>query len=161
MILDFLETDLDSIIKASDASKTPYVSIPDADVKSYASMLLSGLAACHNRHLVHRDLKPGNLLLSADGTLKLADFGLARPYGGEAEKYSPQAFTRWYRPPELLLTTSALTYGPGNEPPFSRGARFVRDVAVAQERICGVWGVSWGSYGDASLCLRVTTRYTW
>jgi len=41
-------------------------------------MLLQGLAACHAQRLVHRDLKPGNLLISARGVLQLADFGQAR-----------------------------------------------------------------------------------
>ena len=119
MVFDFLETDLDSIIKASDPAKSPYVPLPDADIKAYMTMILRGLAVCHQRYLVHRDLKPGNLLISGAGVLKLADFGLARPFDGEALKFSPQAFTRWYRPPELLLTTSSLSYGPGLSSPLT------------------------------------------
>ena len=46
--------------------------------RSLARMMLQGLAACHAQRLVHRDLKPGNLLISARGVLQLADFGQAR-----------------------------------------------------------------------------------
>jgi len=76
-------------------------------------MMLRGVDACHQNYVLHRDLKPGNLLLSEDGVVKLADFGLARTYGSPGAKFSPQAFTRWYRPMELLL--GAEEYGPASD----------------------------------------------
>ena len=53
-------------------------------------MILRGVDSCHQNFVLHRDLKPGNLLLSESGCLKLADFGLARTFGSPGAKYSPQ-----------------------------------------------------------------------
>ena len=47
-----------------------------------------------------------NMLFLEDGTMKLADFGLARMYGTPKTRLSPQAITLWYKPPELLLGAS-------------------------------------------------------
>ena len=46
------------------------------------------------------------MLFLKDGTMKLADFGLARMYGTPKQRLSPQAITLWYKPPELLLGAS-------------------------------------------------------
>jgi serine/threonine protein kinase len=62
---------------------------------------------CVTAGYLHRDLKPGNLLLAADGTLKLADFGLACSREGDAVVDMPAVATRWYRAPELLLSARA------------------------------------------------------
>ncbi len=62
---------------------------------------------------LHRDLKPGNLLLSEHGVLKVGDLGLARPHDarpGRAATYTHAVATRWYRAPELLL--GSCDYGP-------------------------------------------------
>mmetsp|Transcript_15203 Transcript_15203/g.22973 ORF Transcript_15203/g.22973 Transcript_15203/m.22973 type:complete len:205 (-) Transcript_15203:93-707(-) len=74
-----------------------------ADVKQYMLQLLRAVEACHARFILHRDLKPDNCLFLTDGTMKLADFGLARMYGTPKTRLSPQAITLWYKPPELLL----------------------------------------------------------
>nr|WPS94694.1 Cyclin-dependent protein kinase [Naematelia aurantialba] len=49
-----------------------------------------------------QDLKPNNLLIAADGQLKVADFGLAREFAEAGERMTVQVITRWYRPPELF-----------------------------------------------------------
>jgi cyclin-dependent kinase 7 len=77
-----------------------------ADTKQHLWSLLCAIEACHIRWILHRDLKPDNMLFLQDGTMKLADFGLARMYGTPKQRLSPQAITLWYKPPELLLGAS-------------------------------------------------------
>ncbi|TPX48620.1 hypothetical protein SeMB42_g02928 [Synchytrium endobioticum] len=105
LILEFLQCDLEMVIK--DTSLT----FKSEDVKSWMRMIMRGLHYCHINNLLHRDMKPNNLLISqTDGQLKLADFGLTREFGEYHNRpMSPQAVTRWYKPPELLL--SATSYG--------------------------------------------------
>lgn len=60
--------------------------------------LLKGLHACHRNGILHRDLKLSNLLISREGTLKIADFGLARPYQEFPDsKMTSRVITLWYR----------------------------------------------------------------
>ena len=74
-----------------------------ADIKSWMGMLLKAVYYCHQNFVLHRDLKPGNILIYEDGTLKLTDFGLARSFAGPREKMTYVTITLWYRPPELLF----------------------------------------------------------
>ncbi|XP_035706709.1 cyclin-dependent-like kinase 5 isoform X1 [Folsomia candida] len=84
---------------------------PDV-VKSFMFQLLRGLAFCHGHNVLHRDLKPQNLLINkptmmqhkiVNGELKLADFGLARAFGIPVKCYSAEVVTLWYRPPDVLF----------------------------------------------------------
>lgn len=72
-------------------------------VKWYTYQLLQATQACHESRIVHRDIKPQNILLNAAGDLKLADFGLARTYQIPLRPYTEDVQTLWYRAPELLL----------------------------------------------------------
>ncbi|XP_061656083.1 cyclin-dependent kinase 16-like isoform X3 [Phyllopteryx taeniolatus] len=73
------------------------------NVKIFLFQLLRGLAYCHRRKVLHRDLKPQNLLINEKGELKLADFGLARAKSVPTKTYSNEVVTLWYRPPDVLL----------------------------------------------------------
>lgn len=96
LVLEFLDTDLELVIR-----DRALVFLP-ADIKAWVAMTFRGLEFCHRNWILHRDLKPNNLLISADGQLKLADFGLARDFADPGYKMTCQVITRWYRPPELL-----------------------------------------------------------
>ena len=74
-----------------------------ADIKAWMGMLCRAIAFCHDRAVLHRDIKPNNLLVAADGALKLADFGLARACADPYRPMTANVVTRWYRPPELLF----------------------------------------------------------
>ena len=73
-----------------------------ADIKAWMGMLARGVWFCHENFVLHRDIKPNNLLIAADGEVKLADFGLARSFADPYLNMTHQVITRWYRPPELL-----------------------------------------------------------
>lgn len=72
-------------------------------VRSYMQQLLRGIAFCHANRILHRDLKPQNLLIDARGSIKLADFGLARAFCLPLRVYTHEVVTLWYRAPEILL----------------------------------------------------------
>uniref|UniRef100_A0AAY4BW34 Cyclin-dependent kinase 1 n=1 Tax=Denticeps clupeoides TaxID=299321 RepID=A0AAY4BW34_9TELE len=75
-------------------------------VKSYLYQILEGILFCHCRRVLHRDLKPQNLLIDNKGVIKLADFGLARAFGVPVRVYTHEVVTLWYRAPEVLLGAS-------------------------------------------------------
>ena len=79
------------------------ISLDGSRIKSFLTGALRGLSFCHKNWVLHRDLKPGNLLIGANGQIKLADFGLARSFGSPGRKFTGQVVTRWYRAPELLF----------------------------------------------------------
>ncbi|KAF7999053.1 hypothetical protein HF325_006585 [Metschnikowia pulcherrima] len=77
-------------------------------IRNFLYQILCGLKYIHLANVVHRDLKPGNILVSSRGVLKICDFGLARAISLDAlsrtdEPITNYVATRWYRAPELIL----------------------------------------------------------
>jgi cyclin-dependent kinase 7 len=74
-----------------------------ADIKAWIGMLSRAVYFCHANFVLHRDIKPNNLLIAATGELKLADFGLARSFANPNRPMTTNVITTWYRPPELFF----------------------------------------------------------
>lgn len=102
---ELMEADLHAIIRSGQP-------LSDAHFQSFLYQTLCGLKYIHSANVLHRDLKPGNLLVNADCELKICDFGLARGYNNQQQqgKDANQGFmteyvaTRWYRAPEIMLS---------------------------------------------------------
>ncbi|XP_038402486.1 cyclin-dependent kinase 3 isoform X1 [Canis lupus familiaris] len=100
LVFEFLSQDLKKYMDSAPASELPLHL-----VKSYLFQLLQGVSFCHSHRVIHRDLKPQNLLINELGAIKLADFGLARAFGVPLRTYTHEVVTLWYRAPEILLGT--------------------------------------------------------
>jgi cyclin-dependent kinase len=98
LVFEFLDQDLKKYLDAcGEAGLEAYT------IKSFLYQLLDGIAYCHMHRVLHRDLKPQNLLINTEGELKLADFGLARAFGIPVRNYTHEVVTLWYRAPDVLM----------------------------------------------------------
>lgn len=78
--------------------------VPEAEARRVMRRLLEGALAMHELGFLHRDLKPDNILVAADGdVVKICDLGLSRATSAEAATYTAGVATLWYRAPELVL----------------------------------------------------------
>jgi cyclin-dependent kinase-like len=73
-----------------------------AQVKHYAHGVIKGIAYMHSVNVIHRDVKPENVLLGRQGAVKICDLGFARSIPSN-RIMTDYVATRWYRPPELLI----------------------------------------------------------
>lgn len=105
LVCDFCEHDLAGLLNCEDVK----FSLPE--IKSIMFQLFNALYYIHSNRILHRDMKSSNILVTKNGILKLADFGLARALlKGPSQRYTNRVVTLWYRPPELLL--GERNYGP-------------------------------------------------
>lgn len=102
LVFEFLDMDLKKYMEAlpiSQGGRAPEPSegsgsdlgrlgLGENMVKKFMSQLVEGVRYCHSHRVLHRDLKPQNLLIDRDGNLKLADFGLARAFGVPLRTYT-------------------------------------------------------------------------
>ena len=97
LVFEYLDQDLKKYLDVCEGGLDATI------VKSFLFQLLTGVAYCHHHRVLHRDLKPQNLLINREGELKLADFGLARAFGIPVRSYTHEVVTLWYRAPDVLL----------------------------------------------------------
>jgi len=109
LVFEYMETDLHAAIRAN--------ILQDIHKQYILWQTLKALKYMHSANLVHRDMKPSNLLLNSDCLMKVADFGLARSLKELQEQQSSNCVltdyvaTRWYRAPEILLGSTKYHYG--------------------------------------------------
>ncbi|KAI9365638.1 kinase-like domain-containing protein [Pilaira anomala] len=97
LVFEYLDSDLKKFLDSYGGD------IDVITLKQLMYQLLKGIAFCHAHRVLHRDLKPQNLLINKKGELKLGDFGLARAYGIPVRSYSHEVVTLWYRAPDVLM----------------------------------------------------------
>ncbi|KAI5191694.1 cyclin-dependent kinase 7 [Nematocida minor] len=104
IILPYMESNLEVIIRSKKLIFMPQ------DVKAWMLMICKGLHECHSHFVIHRDIKPNNILVGKDGSLKLADFGISVDIGFPLRALTPNVVTRWYKAPEILLGCTNYTF---------------------------------------------------
>jgi cyclin-dependent kinase 2 len=97
LVFEFMEHDLKKFLDLNNGPLSPPL------VKSYLYQICAAIKYCHSKRILHRDLKPQNLLIDKNGAIKLGDFGLARAVGIPIKTLTHEILTLWYRAPEILL----------------------------------------------------------
>jgi mitogen-activated protein kinase 7 len=144
-----MECDLAAIIRSGQP-------LTDAHFQSFIYQILCGLKYVHSANVLHRDLKPGNLLVNADCELKICDFGLARGFSMDPEEnagyMTEYVATRWYRAPEIMLSFQSYTKASQYlEVPLSAY------VANSYQLMSGPWGAFWPSFWEVAHSSKVAT----
>lgn len=122
LVFELCVADLEVLIKDQN------LLFQEADIKAWMDMILRAVQACHERWILHRDIKSNNFLIgpctrvhvyashprdpATDNRIKLTDFGLAREYGSPERQLSPGVVTMYYRPPELLYGATEVRHRP-------------------------------------------------
>merc|ERR1719271_1550738 len=96
LIFEFVEQDLRQYLKRKGV-------FYGKELKMGGLQLLEAVHCLHAHRILHRDLKPQNLLIDKNGRIKVADFGLARAFNVPIKPFTHEVVTLWYRAPEILL----------------------------------------------------------
>lgn len=96
LAFEYIERDLRSLCMKTREFKPQ-------SIKSFAFQIISAVFYLHSHRIIHRDIKPDNILISKEGILKLCDFGMARYFTIPMRPYTPHVVTLWYKAPELIL----------------------------------------------------------
>lgn len=85
--------------------RSPFKMFPRSQAQSYFRQLIKGLGYLHSKSIVHRDIKPGNLLVSVDGTIKITDFGVAEQLSmyDDNDLMTSSLGSPAFQPPEVAL----------------------------------------------------------
>ena len=98
LVFEYVNQDLKKLLKGYQGQ--------GLETKLYKSLLyqfIKGIYYVHKLKILHRDLKSENLLVSNEGILKIADFGLARGFGLPIKQFRNDVVSLWYRAPDILL----------------------------------------------------------
>ncbi|CBN76771.1 mitogen-activated protein kinase [Ectocarpus siliculosus] len=112
IVMELLDSDLNCIIQSQQVLSIKHHRV-------FMIQILQGVEFLHKNGVIHRDLKPGNILVRRNCEVRITDFGLARQLMSVQEKVEQRqdgegmtehVVTRWYRPPELMLSPNGF-YG--------------------------------------------------
>ena len=139
VVFELMDTDLSRVIESSQK-------LGDEHIKFFVYQLLSGVHFLHTAGIAHRDIKPKNLLVNADCSLKICDFGLARLCtpdlvvdGGMTDYVA----TRWYRAPEVNVSR---VYRSAQYTRFHKLRFLARAVDAPLPSTCGLLDAFWVNY---------------
>lgn len=152
-----MECDLAAIIRSGQP-------LTDAHFQSFIYQILCGLKYIHSANVLHRDLKPGNLLVNADCELKICDFGLARGFSIDPEEnagyMTEYVATRWYRAPEIMLSFQSYTKASMDIPTTPLSPTFLFSLLNYSKSTSGPLDVFWQSSWAAVRSSRAATMST-
>ncbi|KAJ3296567.1 Methylmalonate-semialdehyde dehydrogenase [acylating] mitochondrial [Borealophlyctis nickersoniae] len=107
MVMEFIDDNLEQYMRRYYEDD----GMPEAKAKMLLYQILSGLAYAHSRRVIHRDLKPDNVLITKDEVIKIADFGMGRITAFPEKGYTPKLCTPTHRAPEVHYGTTEYDAG--------------------------------------------------
>ncbi|QRW22996.1 kinase domain protein [Rhizoctonia solani] len=102
IVMEYVDMDLHRYIKVV-KNNNDGAALPEPLIQRLGRHLFKGLAHLHMRRIIHRDIKPGNILIDSNQCLKIADFGLSRIHSVPCVPMSFEATTLAYRAPDIIL----------------------------------------------------------